>query len=282
MSRILAERVISAYPVSVATSLALESLFPTTAPSIDPDRIKPPAVDMSPFRQFYVNIDTLFRNIIGACKRDDIPRLHPLEIAECIAQELELIESLLFNEGRGQCKLVPYISKYEFNNKDYPHAIFKGVSTDSQKQYAQMLIATQQSIQRNHLVKDLMNFKCKLTGSSLSTLLLSHYAFDLTSNKVFSSLHLIESHTGILKGPYQWYTKYTDGKSLPMIPFTEGFMQIFGDSEHFRVWPHKAREIIKTIATQNNWTQLTTAAKYRTNLQTIPDPALRTLVLDTV
>ena len=282
MSRILAERVISAYPVSVATSLALESLFPTTAPSIDPDRIKPPVVDMKPFKQFYINIDTLYRNIVGACKREDAIRLHPIEIAECIAQELELIESLLLNEGRGQCKLVPYMSDYEFNNRNYPHAIFKGISTDSQKQYAQMLLATKQTIKRNYLVKDLLSFKCKLEGKHIPTLLLSHCAFDLVSSKVFSSLQLIESHTGILKGPYQWYTKYTDGKNLPMIPFTEGFLQIFGDSEHFRVWPHKAREIIKNIATQNNWTQLTTAAKYRTNLQTIPDPALKILVLDTV
>ena len=108
-------------------------------------------------------------------------------------------------------------------------------------------------------------------------LILTHFAYDLLA-KGFSSLHLLESHTGTIKNKFMWYTKYLNGKELSSIPFREDMLQIFGDNEHFRPWPIKARRQVLELAAKYNWSQVTQNDKVRYGFGQIVDPYLRDIL----
>ena len=61
-------RTISAFPISVGTSLALESLFAPRLETIDPER-KFERVDVTKYSEVWINLSTLFRNIVGAVEK---------------------------------------------------------------------------------------------------------------------------------------------------------------------------------------------------------------------
>ncbi len=122
------------------------------------------------------------------------------------------------------------------------------------------------------LIKEQKDFKIRsfalmLTGKdgqiNPKSLILTHYAFVLLSAKAFAELVLVESHTGTLKDRTLWYTKYMNGKTLPILPFREDFLQIFGDSETFRPADAKLRKEIIELAKKYHWNATTTSDRIR-------------------
>ena len=104
-------------------------------------------------------------------------------------------------------------------------------------------------------------------SSKKNALMITHAAYDLVSHTNFDRLDLLESHSGVLKPRAMFYTKYTDGKELSMIPFLKGLFPVFGDSTHFKSMDIRMRREIIELAKNNNWTQLTTLAKVKDNVQ---------------
>ena len=88
---IYSKRTMSALPISVGTSLALESCFPKIGVSIDPIRTIPQEVSLSAYKFHYFNIITLIRNIINALdtKADETRRI--LKKTNAVADLLDTV-----------------------------------------------------------------------------------------------------------------------------------------------------------------------------------------------
>ena len=93
-------------------------------------------------------------------------------------------------------------------------------------------------------------------------MLLSNYPIDLINFKSALQLALVESHTGVIKKRQHWHTKLLNGRDLPHIPFDRMTIQMFGDTGNlFAPYPKAHREKLLALATQYQWTSLTTKAR---------------------
>lgn len=277
---ILAGRATSAFPLSVGTSLALESAVLTDRPSIDPERKIPQKVNLTDYDEVWVNISTLFRNLMGSLTKDDSKRVHPSEIAIGLTEEIEFIQNIVATETLNKTSVIFYICEYRDLNRKYPNASFRTVTTDNQKIYKAL---HDDSIQRviKHFgrVPFIKIFNSELqTSNYRNALLISHIAHDLLSYKNFRELHLLESHTGVLKKKFQWHTKYEHGKELSMLPFNKVLLQLFGDNEHFKPFPIAIRKQILQIAETYKWTPATTIEKIKFNLTSLTDPYTKEII----
>lgn len=266
------------YPLSIATSLALES-----ATGIHPDIIalEPPIIR---YKLFYVNIRTLFRNFMGAVETGGFSSSHPADMAVLLIEEMEQIIQIVNTYATQEIKVVFYLSEYNDLELKYSYSFIRAITTEKQREtqsYADevyKLIIKHCGIAAPEGIY-IKTFRLKLEAESYSDcLILTHYAFDLVSYPLFSKLMLLESHTGHLKDRSLWYTKYYQGKELIRIPFREDLLQIFGDNELFRPFPSNNRKEIIAIAEKYNWTATTTKAKISMDLKNVKDPFFKTII----
>ena len=100
-------------------------------------------------------------------------------------------------------------------------------------------------------------------------MILTHYPADLLPYKDFKKLDLLESHTGKLKTYINWYSKYypISGKDMSILPFTKKLLFIFGDKYQIAPTPIKLRTSIYEVASNSNWSPLTTEKKINLDLK---------------
>lgn len=264
----IAERIVGAYPLSIATSLAIESAN-GVHPEIQVDR---PPILSYPF--LYVNIRTLIRNMVGSLDRNAVSSLVPAEITDTVAGEMEMLVSIV-REVAPRTQVVFYLSQYANIKDHYKFGTLRVDTTPKQHDYTNLVnIALQDLI---HTVGDqIQMFELKLTPvHTPRALILTHYAFDLLSYPAFSRLTLLESHTGTLKERAQWYSKYHEGRQLSMIPFRDDFIQVFGDSEIFRPADIRLRRELIDVATKYHWSAITTRDKIAYGIGQMATPEFR-------
>ncbi len=257
-SRMISERAVGQYPLSIATSLAIES-----ATGIHPE-IPVTVAPITEYTELWVNLRTLFRNLLGALEGDGAKTVIPEAVSDEMRQEMDRIDRIVADLNPG-CTVRYYVSNYHNLAQKYPHARVRVDSTDNQKHHTKiMTLALKELLLMEHgSVQNpgqrVQVFELKLQPrTQVRTLILTHYPFDLCSAKHFGSLDLLESHTGKIKQRSQWNTKYHNGKDLTMIPFREDMLQIFGDTESFHPFPIEQRRELLDLAQQYTWTVLTT------------------------
>lgn len=264
-SQAIAEREVGQYPLSVATSLALEG---ACGIHVDLPIKKAPMLE---YGEFWVNLRTLFRNFMGALPKDAVNGVVPKQIDDAIRDEMETIKRIVQEVSNGRCKVVFYVSNYAGMAERYPLAKLRTERTNKQMEYMEIKRQTLQSLLASleqQGGEDIRVFKLKLFPQQQNkTLIFTHYAYDLLSWKAFSRLDLVESNTGAVKQRPQWYTKYQGGRELSMIPFREDFIQVFGDSRTFFPMPIKIRQEVIELAQRYNWSAITTDEKIRLNIE---------------
>lgn len=283
----LYDRAISAFPVSVGTSLALESIASGEYPPIDPNRKIPNQVIISNYDEMWINLHTLFRNFIGSMDRTYVPRLAADEVLNVLLEEMEIISEVISTASFSNTKMVYYACTYESLNSPilYKFSRLRVDTTDMQKFLTKLFTDTIKAlIKTQKESKDLEKFDIRFLDSELKKpikdtiiiknkgLIITHKAFDLLSHVNFSVLDLLESHTGVLKPREMWYTKFYQGKELSRIPFCNGMLQVFGDSETFSPMDIKLRKDIIDLAEKYKWTQVTTREKIRDNIAYLKNP----------
>lgn len=276
---ILANRTVSAFPISVGTSLTLESIFEASGPSIDPERIIPQKVNITDYAEFWLNISTLYRNILGSLTREDSLRVSPGELAEVLDAEIEIIQFLTSQQSSNFTKPIFYVSNYQGLKETYPHATIRTDNTENQKRYRSMHNeAIQKFLKKNDGSEHIRVFKRDVVADNRPVaLMMTHMAYDLLGSKTFSKLDLIESHTGVLKSKALWYTKYLDGKNLPPLPFSVGLLQILGDKETFGIRDIKLKKAIIELAKEEKWTPITSRDKIIFDLDKLKNPYFTTV-----
>lgn len=264
------DRAVSAFPISIATSLALESLFIGRHVPYDPARSIPNTIDIREYDEMWINIRTLIRNIVGALSDSKI--ITAQDILNILAEEIELIKDIFRIEGRDIVRPTFYYSEYEKVHRHFYHQSVKLrlPSTPVQILYQKNEELVLKEFYKHIDKKDKQHLKLndglelkRETGKKASMLLLSHIPYDLLSVNQFSKLDLLESHTGLLKTKGMWGSKLykVPGGNMSLIPFMRKTLMVFGDNIMFKPMPIELRRNILAIAEKRRWNGLTTKEK---------------------
>lgn len=261
------ERATGYFPLSIATSLALEGAI-----GIHPDHPAGPKL-LKDFSGHWVNVKTLFRNYYEAIGKEQIPTVNQKDLIDSFRQELEAYLEISAEQGQHKFKTVLYCPDYVGLKQRLPHAILRTDSTPNQVLYSKSMITVLGEIIKNE--KELIKlYPLKITDPQPSnTLMLTHYPYDLLT-KAFDALELLESHTGSIKDRSRWYTKFYNGKELPMIPFREGFLSVFGDNQLFRPIGMAYRKTLVDLGKKYDWSFATSLDKVNYGLSTLKDKFL--------
>lgn len=277
---LLLARTVSAHPVSIGTSLALESVFKGRQAPYDPDRPIPEHIAITHYKEFWINLSTLFRNIVGACPASLLQDVSAAAIAHFLEEEVQYLHDLVTHETMGQVRPVFYINRYDGLQEHLPHARLRIDSTIKQKVYAHLLKTSLEHFLKHQLEqRDVREFVLRLKPAAPTrALILTHYAYDLVSEQNFTELDLLESHTGVRKPKALWYTKLADGKGLMRIPFMEAFLAVFGDSQTFHPMDRELRLAVVDLAERYRWTALTTRDRVFYSVSSLSNPEYRELL----
>lgn len=255
-NKLLLNRTLSSFGVSIPTGLMLESLFTPTATRYDNDRTVPSEVHIDKYSKHYINIYTLTRNVINAAS---IPKdklnslLRSRELLDVVIDEINII-SELYNDSK--CELVIYIPSYKKafieygKNKDelaisLNHDIISYVDSFIKK--------NDYSVGANIASGE------KLPSTHDKVLITTHISYDLLNYRQIPNLELLESHTGKLKNKSLWYTKYHKIGKLDMsfFPYTAELVYILGDGVVSLPMKLSIRRELHELAIASKWTHRT-------------------------
>lgn len=275
---VLASRTLgTVLPISIATALAIESLIGENPDApVEGDHLES-------FDTLYINVRTLVRNLLGAIQTEDKNViLDPVLVLEYVVSEMGIVVSLMKEEA-GDKNVVFYTSSYQeaYGNK-YKHGILREYKTPQQSYYFDREVYVQsevaKSLKESKSDLTLLEVDTEIPKDPVDVVILTHYPVDLLSRYNFKSLNLIESHTGALKGPSEWYTKLTGYKDRPPMPFDKAMLQIFGDGTMFRSAQRKIRTTMIEIAQKNRWTYRSTEDLVKFSVDRHNDPFLKQYV----
>jgi hypothetical protein len=278
----VSSRTISAFPLSVGTSLALESVFTSENPSIDPDRKIPQKINITDYNELWINVGTLFRNLHNAVDRAALKFVRAFDCADALAAEMDFISDLVRVESNGHTSVVFYQSDYTDLTKRFPNGTLRLPRTILQEQYAALYKDTLKVLdQRSKAgrIGDVRKYSSMFSHPGADALIMTHFPVDLLNARKFRSLDLLESHTGLLKKAPEWYTKYYDGRDLNMLPLNGILLTVFGDDHHFRPQPKGMKTALLDLAQEKRWNVLTTPREIVSDIKTIRDHALRDALL---
>jgi hypothetical protein len=240
----MARQLGTSIPISIGTAMAFESIFNHSADEAQVNKVKHTT-------RLMINVGTLFRNCIEAHRNDD--NYTAQSLATLIGQEMELIEELVKKEMARKPEPFFYYATHDSFQKQYPYALWREKTSERQMARKEIHDETLDILVRQHGVvtseysKMSFNFDRYASG-----ILITHLAHELLRFTDFPDLSLVESHTGVFKNRTAWYTKLSDSKSLPPIPFSIFTLSVCGDANIFKPQP-KARELLIRIAKLDRW-----------------------------
>ena len=270
----ISNRAVGEIPLSISTSLAIESIT-GMAEGSDP---KNPTV--LKFKELWVNVRTLFRNVYGSISTDNRTQVDPELYGETMYNEMDVIRSVIGSVTNNTVKVVFYLPSYESIKRRFPNARWVGTSTPKQAFDFNTEINAINHFNALITEDDVINIDVDLPGNGAKALLLTHYPIDLLSRYKFSGLALLESHTGTIKPPILWYTKLRNGRDLKVIPFDKMTLQLFGDSAMFSPMPIKIRRHLIAIGEKCKWSPATTKEYILKCIKDERDPVLEKFIMD--
>lgn len=266
---------------SIGTSLALESALNIH------DDIRHQKMPLLEFEELWINIKTLFRNLYGAVAREYHDILNGHDVAKELIAEMEIIKDICRNDAQS-IKPIFYVCDYSGLENTTSETLMRMDNTPLQKAQTELLRDTLNYLssyfQNQDQGTEILKFKNKITmlHNKPSALMLSHYAYDLTSWREFRKLILLESHTGALKGMTQWYTKYYNGRDMVNIPFRLDLLTLLGDQTLFRNKTSAVKREILRMAVDDKWSSITTASKIRAGAKEIKNHVVRDKILSSI
>jgi len=222
VNQAIENRTVIPYGLSIGTGLALETMFEFKE-RFDPDRKIPDSVKPETFKVHVFNVYTLFRNVINSIKypNKDMLIKHK-DVHTALVNDVYLIKTLYEDKKLNPILYFPnYTKLYAKYNKGK-----KGSPTNTYLQYTYM---------RSFIAK--LGFPLPVYTDTLFhatsdvTLLMSNVGLDLFNIKRVKNLKLLESHTGKIKDPTEWYTKYhpIGKRDLSAFPFNPYMLYMLGD-----------------------------------------------------
>lgn len=214
---------------------------------------------------------------MGALDKETYSGIPPEQIANALKEEMDMIPTIT-REVAPLVKVRYYINELIGLESLYPGARLRVENTPKQKEFRVLQDTVLEGF-LDHAEQIGISLYVRTITPELPTksLMLTHMPYDLLSRKHFADLDLVESHTGAIKKYAQFYTKFFDGKNLPMIPFREDMIQIFGDKETFQPLQSRFRRATVELALKDRWTPVTTTDKIKFGVKTL-DPETKALM----
>lgn len=249
MNQILSNRSQSGFPLSIGSSLALESLFKPIQSVYDETRQIPNTIDITKYSNFIFNISTLLRNILSSVSSQEVLVLPKKDILDTLLEEIDWLNNFFQMSG---LNINFYIHNYNFVHNNYKD-ILRKATTEKQIYLDGIYTFCLKGISKEDDVKEFSN-DIKYTKED-SALIFTHVPWDLLSYRNFIKLDLLESHTGILKTRKLWNTKYhklPGDRDMSFLPFMEYLLTTFGDNIMFHPAPLKDRlELYESMKKRN-------------------------------
>ncbi|EKD89621.1 MAG: hypothetical protein ACD_33C00026G0001 [uncultured bacterium] len=237
-NNLLNERPMSGFPLSIATSLALETLFNPVIEVFDTTREVPPKAKVSDYSVFIFNINTLLRNIITSVPYIAIREVKFNEVLDILLEEIDFLTNF-FNNNNMYIKF--YINNYSYVKKTYDIKKLRNATTEKQLYIDQITAyCLDKIVKEDNVDKFTKDVKYHKEDNGL---IFTHVPYDLLSYDNFTSLALLESHTGLIKTRKTWNSKYypLPNKDMSTLPFFEYLLITFGDNVMFHPDPLKER-----------------------------------------
>jgi hypothetical protein len=252
------DREVSAFPISIATSIALESIFAPRQAPYDPQRPIPIHIDITHYTHIYINVYTLYRNLVSSIDKSTFLITPIDDLARCLEQDIEIIRSLLHIEGMGVCTPVFYACSYHKLSTIDTRIQLRASNTDSQRFYKSQYVKAM-SILTAHVDVEMLD--SEIPGHKTTALIMTHVPYDLVSYTQFRRLDLLESNTGRLKTRHEWNTKYypVPGYDMTRLPWLRLLLLILGDRTLIHPSDAKLRRMILDIAVSRQFTTATTS-----------------------
>lgn len=262
----LLDRTVGLYQCSIGTSLAIEGAA-HTGDKVDLKGTPP----IYKFESVWFNLRTLIRNAYNSYDKDFQESLLVDTLIKTVEDDWALVQQGI--QGHvPECEVVLYLCTYERISAALPNAAFRNSTTSKQMIYE----ALEKDVIYHFMeeYKDtLQQFRWKLKGSKRCTII-THIPLDLVSASQFPAMELLESHTGALKGPKDWWTKMSVKKDGPIIPFNLAMLQIFGDNATLKPQDLKVRKRLLEISEKRHWHPLTTLSKIKQDVTLEYEPHL--------
>lgn len=246
MHNALINRVFSGFPVSIGTGMALESLFTPVIDVYETER-EVEKVNKDNYTIMIINVATLIRNILSSIPSDEVSYGTFQDYHAILKEEIDYLSELFSMENLPVCF---YVHDYKYPKTRYAdkirtHSSIKQVEQNNITEYCLNKIAREDNIYKfnSHIV----------IKKELKALLLSHIPWDLLSADNFLSMHLLESHTGLVKTKKDWNSKYyaIPNKDMSLLPFTERLLTSLGDKVMFKPDPiNKRLELYDLLASK--------------------------------
>ena len=241
------ERVLSGFPLSIPTGLALESILEPIMDRYDDTR-KIDKVNINNYKYHFFNIYTLIRNIFNAVtsvkNKDNL--YYSKYLPQTVIDEIEMIKSLYLDT---KCTPIFYFPDYitvirNLNHNKLEHSYYQDMLKIDK--YVKKSIF----VLNNNIAKDF-----KFPKSNEKCLITTHLSVDLLNVKNIPNLDLLESHTGHLRKSNDFNNKYhpIGKKPIEVFPFIEELYFLLGDKTIIKPTLLSMRLELFELATNEKW-----------------------------
>jgi hypothetical protein len=259
-----------ASPMSIATSLAMESLcgfgeFENDKPFLN----KTDAL--------WINVRTLFRNVFSSLDSYVKKTVSLDDLVYAVLEDISVLNTVLEYQSKNRLKPTFYLCEYKGLSREFPNAVIKQPKTELQIYERSMEDSFVKAFKKTEFFndEDVKIFDVQIKGSGGNVVLLTHLPIDLLWRTNFRKVHLLESHTGAIKVKPTWYTKLTGGKNNFRIPFNRMTLQVFGDGNNlFTAMSRKIKNNLLELAKERKWSSVTSTEKIRSDLEKLKDKPL--------
>ena len=127
MNEKLQARSMSGFPVSIATGMALETVFEPIQNVYDENRVAPDRIDLNTYNNYIFNVSTILRNITSSIPSGEIFLIPKKDILDTLLDEIAWMTEFFHAEG---LTINFYTNNYVFVKSTYEKEgiLRKGVS----------------------------------------------------------------------------------------------------------------------------------------------------------
>ena len=272
----------TSFRLSMGTGLAFETFFKPTASRIDEFRVVPsPIQSLQTYDHVYINLITLARNVVEAVDTEMFDRLTFKNYLTALTDDIDTILELF--KSHKLSKPIFIKNMYGVIAKDgygYRYRESKpGTKARKKDELTIKLTGHVLSMIRDNKIK--VRLQETVTGNS--SIVLTHIPLDVILASNPKRLHVLESHTGIVKTIKMMYTKYPPvGKlKIPPIPFNKMLYYIFGDKVVIKPMSTAIRKTVLNEIKLARITSMSSDNAVRVMLKSIPNTSIQSVLYNT-
>lgn len=276
MNNILSMRTKGYYPVSIGTSIGLQTLFGTVSSTDLSNGVSANThLSLNGKPPFYlydcicINLRTVLRNFLSSMKAQEVLLVDSNELLVAFCQEVLLIDNIIQDQSQGDITVSYYLNSYKRIKSVLKRANIKTEFTAKQLVNNQI----ENSVIEKFLLSDIVVNRAVnveitdnyINHGKIRNILFTHLPVDLLLVP-WNNIDLLESHTGMIKPRYLFNTKLKG--TADDVPFNKYSIQLLGDSSGMiqPVDKQVRKEVLK-LAKERNFTNLTNQDRFLKELK---------------